>query len=233
MKKISIVLCVALICAGAFYLLKHPSEKAVAATSESPKKILPDQEATNRTQGAIVRVATNNNQEANVSSGSRTNSILRQAVISKYGNISDLKQIPSLKLLQTDPGTQSWISDGVPISFQINGQSGKTANFTADFLDAEIDSNDGRIRELELHTPKLEINQIRELGLQLDKTLGLDSKNFLAWCEKVGNHWIDAPTFSSKAGIPPPDSNKIMGYGVHPTFNDEKPWFVIFILRDR
>jgi hypothetical protein len=104
--------------------------------------------------------------------------------------------------------------------------------FTAQSVSAEVLPQTGHIQELELHSPRLNIDQVRELVSQLDETFGLDPKEFLSWCDKTGNRRIDIQAFSSKNSHSS-NPTKIVGYSINQTFNNEKPLYVRFIMRDR
>lgn len=69
----------------------------------------------------------------------------------------------------------------------------------------------------------MNIDETREFGLQLCNMLEVDPKDFLAWCGQVGNHWLDAPLFNT--------GNKSYGFGIRRTYNDEKSWFINFVIQ--
>ena len=226
MKKIFIVLSIALVCVGVFYVLKMNNKQgAPPIVTNITNETLPDV-ATNQTSGI------NKPSTVNQSISTKPEPASIEAPIDKFDNISDLKRIRSLKLLQPYPGTQSWISDHVLVPFQLKGQNGKTVTFEANFVDAEIKTVSGRIQELELHSAWLDISQVRKIGSQLDEAFGLVPNSLSAWCDKIGDRKIDIQEFSSKAGDQS-DQAKIAGYGIHPTFNNEKPLYISFVLRDR
>jgi hypothetical protein len=107
----------------------------------------------------------------------------------------------------------------VPMLLQENG---KTISYKVRFIDISIKNDNGDILEVEARSPMMDINETRELGLQLCDMLGIDPKNFLAWCDTVGNHWLDAPLFG--------DGNRQYSFHLFRTYNDEKPWDISFMI---
>jgi len=73
--------------------------------------------------------------------------------------------------------------------------------------------------EAELQTPNMNIDETRELGVQLCKLIGQDPTEFLAWCDKVGNHWLDAPLYGTKSNAP-------LSFKILMTYNNDKPWCI-------
>lgn len=141
--------------------------------------------------------------------------------------------IPSIKLLTHSPYNDSWIMEqreaGKCPTLLLTSTNGKAVQYTAELIDVEAVSD--HIRAVELHTVNLNIDETRELGLQLCDLLGHDPKDFLAWCDKVGNNWVDKPLYDGFS-LPVPNSNKFNGFGVHATFNSEKPWYILFFITD-
>jgi hypothetical protein len=76
--------------------------------------------------------------------------------------------------------------------------------------------------EVEMHSPIMNIEETRELALQLCNMLQVDPKNFLAWCDNVGNNWLDQPLFA--------DGNHYYSFHLLQSFNKEKPWFINFMI---
>lgn len=144
--------------------------------------------------------------------------------------------LPNLKRLNPSDIEESWILEernpNKYPSVLLTGNNGTNINFVASFVDVQAVKPDNHIRRIELQAPKMTIDEARTLGLQLCDLMELDSSQFLAWCDKVGNSWVDKPVFASKAGVSP-DSNKTIGFTVNSTFNSEKPWYVTFILSDK
>jgi hypothetical protein len=117
-------------------------------------------------------------------------------------------------------------TSGIPIPLMANGQ---TNFYKARFINLDIYEGGEKIMEAQLHSPIMNIDETRELGLQLCSVLGQDPSDFLAWCDKVGNHWLDAPLYFSKSAHDP-NSNKIFEFKTLRTYTDEKPWFIDFII---
>jgi len=62
--------------------------------------------------------------------------------------------------------------------------------------------------------------------------MGKDKTGFNAWCDKVGNRWMDEPGFTSAASHLP-NSDKTFGFQARATFNNEKPWYILLIISDK
>jgi hypothetical protein len=211
MKKIlyvSLVLVVALI----VWLYLKPTDALV----ESP----PPQPETN-----LIEVASNTahvegvSQPANVigSTVPLTNALIAT-------NIQQWKAL--IKGLHKSPGlSESWHMEEtnqasyVPITFQENGQ---TISYKIRFIDISIKNENGDILEAEARSPMMNIDETRELGLQLCNMLQVDPRNFLAWCDKVGNNWLDQPLFG--------DGNRYYSFHLFHTYDNEKPWSISFMI---
>jgi len=135
--------------------------------------------------------------------------------------------IPGLKYSNNFGKWDSWImekqdrSGGVPITFGKNDQS---VSYQVRFIDLRVFKDSGQIRRVEIHSPIMNIDKTRELGLQLCKMLGVDSKGFTDWCDKVGNHWLDAPLYATGTGS--------YGFQTLQTFNNDDPWYINFIIQN-
>ena len=132
----------------------------------------------------------------------------------------------AIKGLHKSPGlSESWHMEQtnqasyVPITLQENGQ---TVSYKVRFIDISIKNENGDILEAEARSPMMNIDETRELGLQLCNMLQVDPKNFLAWCDKVGNHWLDQPLFG--------DGNRHYSFHLFHTYNNEKPWSISFMI---
>jgi hypothetical protein len=137
-------------------------------------------------------------------------------------NIEQWKQ--TIKDLHKMPGlSESWHMEQtnqnsyVPVTLEENGQ---TISYKVRFIDISIKNANGDILEAQLRSPMMNIDETRELGLQLCNILGIDSKDFSNWCDKVGNHWLDTPLYSI--------GNHYYGFETFHTYNDEKPWSISF-----
>lgn len=115
---------------------------------------------------------------------------------------------------------------GLPI---VLSQGGKTVQYSAVLISINAENNTGNIAEIEMQTPNMDIDETKKLGLQLYDMFGLDPSDFLAWCNKVGNHWLDSPLYGSK-DIHDPNSGKIFAFKTLHAYNDEKPWLIDFII---
>jgi len=139
--------------------------------------------------------------------------------------------IPNIKQRSQFRGRSSWVAASIDTnSFPVillTGANGNTFKFTAKLTDVEARDDD--VRTIELHTPDMNIEEIREFGKQLCELQGLDATDFLAWCDKVGNQWVDAPLYDGKS-LPLPNSNKFYGFGILRAYNNEKPWCINFFI---
>jgi hypothetical protein len=124
--------------------------------------------------------------------------------------------------------SESWdleqknLTTSIPVTLQKNG---KTVSYKAQFIDISIKNGNGDILEVQLHSPIMNIDDTKVLGLELCDMFGLDSADFVAWCDKVGNHWLDAPLFGSR-DIHDQKSNAVFAFQILRGYNDEKPWFI-------
>jgi guanyl-specific ribonuclease Sa len=141
--------------------------------------------------------------------------------------IKDLKQLGGFKYNQDwimelhKPDGKPTRSVGRPFNFNYNG---KTITYDATFINLTTkNGSDNDLLEAELYSPNLNIDQTRELGSQLYEMLGQDPADFLAWCDKVGNHWMDQPLYGTRG-------NRHLGFKILNTFSDEKPWCIDFII---
>ena len=160
-----------------------------------------------------------------------TNKPAAETILVDYQTLDDLKQIKSLHEINGFLHERNWYSNSNLVAFQLKSVKGKPIKFMADMMWALTDKKDGHVRQLDLHSPEMDIDQIRQVGLQLEEAWGLDPTDFLTWCNKVGNKWLDAPLYSSRNGTPP-SSNKLIGFGVHRNLSDDKPWYIILSIQD-
>ncbi|HEY5345898.1 MAG TPA: hypothetical protein VIK62_06100 [Verrucomicrobiae bacterium] len=140
--------------------------------------------------------------------------------------------VKGLKPLAGFTLNQHWLAEqpgrkiGLPITLS---QEGKAVQYSAVLISVNAENNTGDIIKVEMQTPNMNIDETRTLGLKLCAMLGRDPSDFLAWCDKVGNHWLDAPLFSSH-GQRMPDGNKYEGFGIYMTYNDERPWMINYFI---
>jgi hypothetical protein len=107
----------------------------------------------------------------------------------------------------------------------------KVVQYNAVLISVTAENGTGNVTEIQMQTPNMNIDEMRELGLQLCILLGVESTEFLSWCDKVGNHWLDAPLFSSK-DFRDPNTAKIFGFETLMTYDNEKPWMINFIIQN-
>lgn len=136
--------------------------------------------------------------------------------------IKDLKQNQT-RVLQNYWETDRFRAGSPPVLLRQNKQTiiykaetiqVITLPHTADFLMAN------------LHSPKMNIEETRELGLKLCGMFGFDSDKFTNWCHRVENGWLDAPNFKVT------DSTRLRGLEVRTSYNDKRPWYINFSVSD-
>jgi hypothetical protein len=114
-------------------------------------------------------------------------------------------------------------SAGVPIKFHRNGDS---VVFKVQSAVVSAYKTNGTLQEAQMFSPMMDIYETKKLGLQLCQMLGIDPKDFVIWCHKVGEHWMDQPLFA--AGT----RDHLYLISTRRTYNDEKPWFILFEIQN-
>lgn len=104
---------------------------------------------------------------------------------------------------------------GTPI---VLTQNTNTVQFKTVLLVIHAQKNTGNLIQVDLQSQNMNIDETRQLGVQLCKLFGFENDEFLAWCDKVGNHWLDAPLYGR--------GNHYFGFNILRTYNDERPWFI-------
>ncbi len=133
--------------------------------------------------------------------------------------------IKSLKPLAGFTTEQHWLFEqpgrktGLPILLSVGD---KTVRYSAVLISVNAQNENGQVRRAEMQSSNMDIDETRELGLQLCDMLGADPKDFLTWCNKVGNQWLDAPLYSTGSASG--------AFGIHRTYNNEKPWYINFVI---
>jgi hypothetical protein len=140
--------------------------------------------------------------------------------------------IPDFKISTHTAYVDSWVMEqDNPAKYPsvlLTGKSNETIQYKSDFIDIEITD---RIRRIEIHSPNLNVEDVKTLGDSLLRLMGKDEENFNAWCDKVGNRWMDQPQFSSGNAYFP-NGGKTYGFQTLPTFNNEKPWYILLVITD-
>lgn len=163
-----------------------------------------------------------------------TNVIESMAPLSNALTATNIEQWKAaIKGLHKSPGlTERWNMEqtnrttGIPI---VLAENDKSVSYKVRFIDVEPLA-DGTIRKVEMHSPIMNIDETRELGLQLCAMLGRDPADFSAWCDKVGNNWKENPTLFSSGGSRTPNSDKFAGFGILNSFDNDKPWYIDFFI---
>ncbi len=66
-------------------------------------------------------------------------------------------------------------TNGIPVLFE---QNGRTVFYKVRFIDVDAYKDGGKVIEVQMHSPIMNIDETRELGLQLCDMFGVDSKIF-------------------------------------------------------
>mgnify|MGYP001598368567 FL=1 len=103
--------------------------------------------------------------------------------------------------------------------------NGKTVPYTASFISLDTKNGSDDLLEVALQSSNMNIDETRQLGLQLLDMLQMDSQGFTDWCNQVGNHWVDAPLWGTSG-------NRHMGFHILRGYNDEKPWLIEFVIQN-
>ena len=139
--------------------------------------------------------------------------------------------IPSLKLQIHSKYLDSWVMAKIgetnPPKVIVSGANGETVQYPADLI--SIDVIHDQIQRIDLHAPKMNIDDLRQFGNKLLQLMGKNTTDFNAWCDKVGNKWMDQPEYSS-GNAQVPNSDKSYGFTTHHTFDNDKPWYIYFVI---
>jgi hypothetical protein len=143
--------------------------------------------------------------------------------------ITGLKKLGGFRFKQSWLVEQPGRTNGLPVILNLNGQ---TVQYYAILISVDCLNRDdtNHVSEIQTQTQIMNIDDTRRLGLQLCSTLSIDPKDFLAWCDKVGNQWLDTPLFG--AGIRDVKNNKDIAFQTLHGFNPKKPWFINVIIED-
>ena len=99
-------------------------------------------------------------------------------------------------------------------------RNGQSIIYKTDFVDVNVWNDAGEILEATISTPKMDIVETRELGLKICKMFGFDAAKFTAWCNQVGNNWLDSPLYSV--------GDQKHFFKIRRSYNDKQPWVMIF-----
>ena len=218
MKKPFVLSLLVLVIIGIlFYLNKRPQP----STSETMVAKETNNASTNLLNGNVV---SSSNATSFASTVESTNEMVNALLVTNLdqwrGIIKDLHKSPGFPISEYWDMEQTNRTAGVPVMLAKNGQS---VLYKANFVDISVTAGT-KIMEVEMHSPIMDIDETRALGLQLCNMLGVDPKDFLAWCDKVGNHWLDAPLYSSR-------SKSYIGFDVLRAYDNKKPWYINFIIQ--
>jgi hypothetical protein len=120
-------------------------------------------------------------------------------------------------------------TNGLPIVLSENNNTVQydAVLISVDFLDRNVTNH---VSEIQTQTEIMSVDEARKLGLQLCSVLNIDPSEFLAWCNKVGNRWLDTPLFST--GVHDNKINKEIGFQTLHGFNPKKPWLINVVIQD-
>jgi hypothetical protein len=93
--------------------------------------------------------------------------------------------------------------------------------YQAAAIDVSAKKPGGDVILVQMQTPNMNIDETRGLGVQLCNIMEVDPKDFQAWCDKAGNHWMEAPLYAT---------NHYYGFAINRTYDNEKPWFINFVI---
>ncbi|MGH7975652.1 MAG: hypothetical protein ACREDS_06365 [Limisphaerales bacterium] len=228
MKRFILILFFASVVFIAWFLLK----------SLNPSKNLPAVEGAKKNQLVLRSNIVSRIQMSAVQSQPAQSNVSPQEPLNAF-TATSLNQwtnaLPRLHRLNPSKYEEAWILEernpNKHPSVLLVGKNGDNLNYLLDFVDIQVKPN-GHIRQVELQTPFMDIDDIRDFGTQLCALLDINPNNFLAWCDKVGNQWVDQPIFYSGGG----DSlspGKTVAFNIRHTFNNEKPWYIDFVLSDK
>jgi hypothetical protein len=224
MKRICAVLLLAIVILLLWFKLSGskltgPSSRVLPATNASTAEVKTNQPSTQSLQDAQPVPIPVSPPETNMVPPDAFNPILATNLDQWKAAIKGLKysdifyqNSEILDLEQTNRRT------GLPVVL-IKGS--QIVPYTAASIDINAKKPGGDLIEVQMQTPNMDIDETKTLGLQLCNMLEVDPKDFLTWCDKVGNHWLDAPLYAT---------NHYYGFGINRTYDNEKPWFINFII---
>jgi hypothetical protein len=227
MKKVLFLSLIVLAAVGVWLYVNHTSAplsathvSALTSSSSKPPE----------TNLVVAPSATGNPASVQAAFGS-TNTVFNALTAT---NIEQWRQaVKNLKQVDSSRYHRDWIMEednpdrspdrnaSMPFNLILNGQ---TIEYKATVIYITTKDGTDNLMEAQLQTPNMNIDEAKQLGLQLCKMLGQDPSRFSAWCGKVGNHWMDAPLFSTP-------SNRQLSFKILQTFNNEKPWCIDFIIQ--
>src|SRR5665213_3567255 len=109
------------------------------------------------------------------------------------------------------------------------GDTNHVMQYDANFISIDAKKQSGEIISVDLHGLKMNIVELKDLGSKLHELTGKDPSLFLAWCDKVGNTWIDVPLYSA-GNATAPDGHKIYAFDVNRTYDDTQPWHISLLI---
>lgn len=153
-----------------------------------------------------------------------TNTLTSTNIAQWTGAIKGLNRVPNdphnWLMEVADPATHAPLfNQGVPLLLEKNG---KTVTYDAHFISINTKNEQGDILEIQLMSSLMNIDETRQMGLQLFEMLGLDSRGFQAWCNNVGNGWMDVAPYST--------GNHYYIIQTVNSYNKEHPWVMNLLI---
>jgi len=140
--------------------------------------------------------------------------------------VTGLKRLTGFTMSQHWLAEQPGRTNGLPITLRVNV---KAVEYSAVLISVNAQNENGQIMRVEMQTPNMNIDETRELGLQLCSMFGRDPGDYLTWCDKVGNHWLDSPLYSSR-NIYVTNSNETFGFQTLHSYNNDNPWIINLVI---
>ena len=116
---------------------------------------------------------------------------------------------------------------GLPI---ILSEDTNTVRYSAVLISVDcldrIETN--HVSEIQTQARNMNIDETRKLGLGLCR----DPEAFVAWCDKVGNHWLDTPLYGAVSKFRDVKNGKIVVFETLHTYNNDKPWCIQVTIED-
>lgn len=117
---------------------------------------------------------------------------------------------------------QAWLveqpgrTNGIPLL--LKGKGGEVV-FRAVLVNITAENITGVVKEAEMQSEKMDIEGIKKIGLQICKMNAYDPADFLAWCDRVGNHF-DSDPYYTKGRNP-------IGFRMLNAYDQNKPWCLL------
>lgn len=215
-----------MVCGVWFYVTKQVPQKPLKpaptnAVAESPQQ-QPKTNALEISSNATLVESALQMSNAIESTALLTNALTATNLEQWKTAINGFKKLAGFTLDQHWLVEQPGRKTGLPIILRVGD---KAVLYNAVLISVNAKNGTGQIIRIEMQTLNMNIDETRELGVQLCDMLGVDSKDFLTWCDKVENHWMDQPLYATGEGN--------YGFQILNTFDNGKPWMINFVTISR